>query len=192
MNAARHFGFGFYERDQNSFMKVKMTREGNNEVKYELLAKIEFDSARKRMSVIVRTPDNRIMLVCKGADSIIEGRLRPGQQSLAATKNYLDEFAKEGLRTLLVAYKYVDEDFFTVWSRKYQEALKKLTGKEKAIDKCAEEIEKDFELIGSTAIEDCLQDEVGKTIFDIKSVGIKVWVLTGDKVETAMNIGMSC
>jgi len=53
-------------------MKIKMTREGDTEVKYELLSKIEFDSARKRMSVIVRTPDNKIMLVCKGADSIIE------------------------------------------------------------------------------------------------------------------------
>lgn len=137
-------------------MKIKMTREGDTEVKYELLSKIEFDSSRKRMSVIVRTPDNKIMLVCKGADSIIELRLRPGQKCLETTKNYLDDFAKEGLRTLLVAYKYVDEDFYANWSIKYQEALKKLTGKEKAIDKCAEEIEKDFELIGSTAIEDCL------------------------------------
>lgn len=56
----------------------------------------------------------------------------------------------------------------------------------------SEEIEQDFELVGSTAIEDCLQDEVGQTIKDIKSIGIKVWVLTGDKVETAINIGYSC
>ena len=53
-------------------MKVKLLRENNKEVAYQLLNVIEFDSARKRMSVIVRTPDNRIMIVCKGADSIIE------------------------------------------------------------------------------------------------------------------------
>lgn len=82
VNGARHFGFGFYERDENAFMKVKMTREGDQEVKYQLLNVIEFDSARKRMSVIVRTPDNKIMVVCKGADSIIELRLRPGQSCL--------------------------------------------------------------------------------------------------------------
>jgi P-type E1-E2 ATPase len=56
----------------------------------------------------------------------------------------------------------------------------------------AEEIEFDFTLIGSTAIEDKLQDEVGKTIADIKAAGIQVWVLTGDKIETAINIGYSC
>jgi len=137
VNAARHFGFGFYERDQNNFMKVKMTREGDTEVKFELLAKIEFDSTRKRMSVIVRTPDNRIMLVCKGADSIIEALLKKGQKSLAATKKFLDEFARDGLRTLLVAYRYVDEDFFESWSKKYQDASKKLVGKEKAMEECA-------------------------------------------------------
>ena len=63
-------------------MKVRLLRENNKEVVYQLLNVIEFDSARKRMSVIVRTPDNRIMIVCKGADSIIESRLRPGQTTL--------------------------------------------------------------------------------------------------------------
>lgn len=92
----------------------------------------------------------------------------------------------------MIAYKYVDEAFYQNWNKKYQAALILTKGKEKTINNLAEEIELNFELIGSTAIEDCLQDEVGKTIFDIKSIGIKVWVLTGDKVETAMNIGMSC
>ena len=173
-------------------MKVKLLRENNKEVAYQLLNVIEFDSARKRMSVIVRTPDNRIMIVCKGADSIIEQRLRPGQKILGDTKNFLDEYAKDGLRTLLIAYKYVDMDFYEEWSKKYQSALVLTKNKEKTINILAEEIELNFELVGSTAIEDCLQDEVGKTIEDIKSIGIKVWVLTGDKVETAINIGYSC
>jgi len=53
-------------------------------------------------------------------------------------------------------------------------------------------LEVEFNLIGSTAIEDKLQDEVGKTIYDIKKAGVQLWVLTGDKVETAINIGFSC
>lgn len=64
--------------------------------------------------------------------------------------------------------------------------------KEAAINKLAEELEVGFDLIGSTAIEDKLQDEVGKTIYDLKRAGVQVWVLTGDKVETAINIGHSC
>jgi len=56
----------------------------------------------------------------------------------------------------------------------------------------AEILEVEFDLIGSTAIEDKLQDEVGKTIYDIKKAGVQLWVLTGDKVETAINIGHSC
>ena len=64
--------------------------------------------------------------------------------------------------------------------------------KEKEINKVAEELEVEFDLVGSTAIEDKLQDEVGKTIYDIKRAGVQLWVLTGDKVETAINIGNSC
>lgn len=67
-----------------------------------------------------------------------------------------------------------------------------MTDREKQIEKIAEFIEVDFELVGSTAIEDKLQDEVGKTIMDVKKAGVKVWVLTGDKIETAINIGFSC
>ena len=67
-----------------------------------------------------------------------------------------------------------------------------MSDREKLIDICAEEIETDFLLAGCSAIEDKLQDEVGVTIRDLKRAGIKVWVLTGDKVETAINIGQSC
>jgi phospholipid-transporting ATPase len=67
-----------------------------------------------------------------------------------------------------------------------------LSGREDKIFALAEELEKDFDMIGSTAIEDKLQDEVGDTIKTLRNAGIKVWVLTGDKVETAINIGYSC
>jgi magnesium-transporting ATPase (P-type) len=96
------------------------------------------------------------MVVCKGADSIIEKRLRPGQSCLEPTKAFLEDYAKEGLRTLLIAYKYVDETFYQNWNKKYQAALILTKGKEKTINNLAEEIELNFELIGSTAIEDCL------------------------------------
>lgn len=75
VNAARHFGFSFTDRDENQCMVIENSLSGEIE-KYELLNVIEFDSARKRMTVIVRTPEDKIMIICKGADSIIEKRLR--------------------------------------------------------------------------------------------------------------------
>jgi len=81
----------------------------DGERRYKLLNVIEFDSTRKRMSVIVRTPEGKILILCKGADSIIEKRLLPDQKSLAKTKEYLDDFAETGLRTLLIAGKEISE-----------------------------------------------------------------------------------
>ena len=163
----------------------------SGERRYKLLNLIEFDSTRKRMTVVVRTPENAILVICKGADSIIEKRLKPGQNLLEITQDFLDAYAKQGLRTLLIASKQISEQEYQAWQQKYQKASTSIN-KEKAINEVAEELEVEFDLIGSTAIEDKLQDEVGKTIFDIKKAGVQLWVLTGDKVETAINIGHSC
>ena len=81
---------------------------------------------------------------------------------------------------------------YDAWNSRFMEANLKIQGREEAIDKVAVDLEKGFTLLGSTAIEDKLQDGVGDTIQFMKDAGIKVWVLTGDKVETAINIGYSC
>jgi len=103
----------------------------------------------------------------------------------------LDDFAKTGLRTLLIASKEISEDEYHEWQMKYLKAATS-ENKEKEMNRVAEQLELELDLIGSTAIEDKLQEEVGQTIYDIRQAGIKVWVLTGDKVETAMNIGHAC
>ena len=82
VNGARHLGFGFRERDDDWNMVIDAW---DGQRKYKLLNIIEFDSTRKRMSVIVRDPEDRIILFCKGADSIIEKRLVPGQELLQKT-----------------------------------------------------------------------------------------------------------
>lgn len=107
------------------------------------------------MTVVVRTPENRILVICKGADSIIEKRLRPGQQHLKKTQSFLDEYAKTGLRTLLIASKEITEAEYQAWQEKFI-AASTTANKEAAINKLAEELEVDFNLIGSTAIEDKL------------------------------------
>jgi phospholipid-transporting ATPase len=91
-----------------------------------------------------------------------------------------------------VAQKYIPENEYMRWNDLYQQALVSINNREQLISDAAELIEFGFELIGSTAIEDKLQEEVADVIRDIREAGIKLWVLTGDKVETAINIGFSC
>ena len=119
VNGARHLGFFFRERDEDNNM-ICDTWDGVR--KYQLLNLIEFDSARKRMTVIVRTPEGKILVICKGADSIIEKRLRPGQELLKTTQGFLDAYAKQGLRTLLIATKELDEADYNPWAARYQKA----------------------------------------------------------------------
>ena len=108
------------------------------------------------MSVIVRCEDNRVMIVCKGADSIINARLIKNQIHSDVTNADLENYADVGLRTLLIAYKYVDEEFYQQWLVKFKEAESSTQNREKMIDKCAEEIETNFLLAGCSAIEDKL------------------------------------
>ncbi len=104
----------------------------------------------------------------------------------------MQKFASEGLRTLVVGVKDLAESEFSDWKRLHHEAAIALEDREAKLDEVYNVIEKDLELLGATAIEDKLQDGVAQTIANLALAGIKIWVLTGDKQETAINIGYSC
>ncbi len=161
---------------------------------YQVLNTLEFNSTRKRMSAIVRMPDGRIKLFCKGADSMIYSRLVKGlQQPLRkATAEHLEAFAREGLRTLCIAERDLGEDEYQAWSRDHDIAAYAIQDRDGKLEEVSDRIERDLVLLGGTAIEDRLQDGVPETIALLGEAGIKLWVLTGDKVETAINIGFSC
>jgi phospholipid-translocating ATPase len=161
---------------------------------YEVLVTLEFNSTRKRMSAIIRMPNGKIMLFCKGADSMIYSRLKEGEQAelRQSTAEHLEMFAREGLRTLCIAQKELGEDEFQTWYKLHEEAANSVQDREDKLEKVADTIERDLILIGGTAIEDRLQDGVPDAIQLLGKAGIKLWVLTGDKVETAINIGFSC
>ncbi|KAH7909858.1 hypothetical protein BJ138DRAFT_1195493 [Hygrophoropsis aurantiaca] len=163
--------------------------------RYELLNILEFTSARKRMSIVVRKldeVDGRLFLLTKGADNVIFERLKAGGDELKkVTEDHLDEFARDGLRTLTLAYKVIPEDEFEAWNDCYHEASTALDNREEKIEAVCDQMERDLRLLGATAIEDRLQDGVPETIADLKAAGIKVWVATGDKLETAIAIGHS-
>ncbi|XP_039438837.1 probable phospholipid-transporting ATPase IM isoform X5 [Culex pipiens pallens] len=189
VSAARNFGFVFKSRAPNSITIDVMGRTEE----YELLSILDFNNVRKRMSVILRR-NNSILLYCKGADNVIYDRLGTNQQDLKTrTQEHLNKFAGEGLRTLVLAERRLTKDFFDSWLLRQREAALSIDGtREDKLGAIYDEIECDMQLIGVTAIEDKLQDGVPQTIANLQMAGIKVWVLTGDKQETAINIGYSC
>jgi phospholipid-translocating ATPase len=161
---------------------------------YKVLNTLEFNSTRKRMSAIIRMPDNRIILFCKGADSMIYSRLKRGEQQelRKSTAEHLEMFAREGLRTLCIAQRELDEDEYQLWNKDHERASSAIQDREDKLEAVSDAIERDLTLLGGTAIEDRLQEGVPDTIALLAEAGIKLWVLTGDKVETAINIGFSC
>ncbi|XP_072808252.1 phospholipid-transporting ATPase IC isoform X2 [Vicugna pacos] len=141
---------------------------------------------------IIRTPEGNIRLYCKGADTVIYERLHRMNPTKQETQDALDIFASETLRTLCLCYKEIEEKEFQEWNKKFMAASIASTNRDEALDKVYEEIEKDLILLGATAIEDRLQDGVPETISKLSKADIKIWVLTGDKKETAENIGFAC
>ena len=268
VRAAREMGFLMRSRD-NETVVLAISSPPSTSIStetYEVLNVIDFSSDRRRMSVIVRFPDGRICVICKGADSVIMERLRlklPGvdtqngappqrrdrfndwstsrdtgvaprtednvphppdtrqmfafldpRRSMAdgdEGASLLDEmfvedsrsviescirsvnkFASESLRTLLYVYRFLDEKEYAEWRQIWDAAATSLSNREKMIERAAELLEVNFELAGATAIEDKLQEGVVESIDKLSRANIKIWMLTGDKRETAINIGHSC
>ena len=144
------------------------------------------------MSVIVKY-EGKIKLYTKGADNVIFERLAAGQEAMMErTQEHLDKFATDGLRTLVLGVRDLTQEQFDDWKAEHKVAAVALDDRDEKLDAVYNMIEKDLTLIGATAIEDKLQDGVPQTIANLQLAGIKVWVLTGDKQETAINIGYSC
>ncbi|KAI5955292.1 DNF3 [Candida jiufengensis] len=318
VQAARDLGYVVFDKSSDN-LKIKTYPNGFESEpvveEYQVLEIIEFSSARKRMSIVVRFPDGRIAIICKGADNIIleklknskmaqnkakdialqsterkmeeadvvlqsrfshdlesrksglsfrqsinignsaparmntidnalmsteeeeiadiadkarkslhlqqaqrysldEEELNDGKKSTASdqhthsiphdkllvneeyivekTLEHIEEFSTEGLRTLLYSFRWLDKAEFESWHSEYSNAKTALTDRAKLVEETGGKIEKNLELIGATAIEDKLQDGVSETIVKLRRAGIKLWMLTGDKRETAINIGYSC
>jgi phospholipid-translocating ATPase len=177
----------------NSEDGIRLNVQGEERA-YKVLNTLEFNSTRKRMSAIIRMPDNKIILFCKGADSIIYSRLKRGEQSelRRTTAEHLEMFAREGLRTLCIAQRVLGEEEYQKWNQEHELAAAAIQDREDKLEAVSDAIERELTLLGGTAIEDRLQEGVPDTIALLAEAGIKLWVLTGDKVETAINIGFSC
>jgi phospholipid-transporting ATPase len=195
--AATYFGFEF--KDKLEKYAILQNASTGAEERVEILDTIGFTSRRKRMSVIVRDPDGQIRLVSKGADSAMATRLAGGQEQLfAITDEHMRQYALEGMRCLLVAQRDISEAEYASWHGDYLAALTSLAEVERrkaeqpnAIDALEDALERGLTLVGATAIEDRLQAGVPECVAQLSAAGISIWVLTGDKEETAINIAVA-
>ncbi|KAI3763388.1 hypothetical protein L1987_53845 [Smallanthus sonchifolius] len=194
--AAREFGFEFCRRTQSSiFVRERnLSSQEFVEREFKLLNLLDFTSKRKRMSVIIQDETGQILLLCKGADSIIFDRLsKNGRVFEEATTKHLNDYGEAGLRTLALAYRKLEESEYISWNEEFIKAKTLICGdRETMLERVSDMIEKDLILVGATAVEDKLQQGVPQCIDKLAQAGLKIWVLTGDKMETAINIGFAC
>lgn len=193
VKAASTYGCRLLRRSPDT-VKVWLPAEG--EVDFAVLNVLQFDSTRKRMSVVVRHPSsNEIILFVKGADTAILSVLHKqykedheDKRTVEETEKHLTNYALRGLRTLCMAKRVLSEQEYQAWLQSHKDAESAMDDRDRLIMDSACRIETNLELLGATGIEDRLQDGVPETIAKLREAGINIWVLTGDKQETAIQI----
>ncbi|XP_039527793.1 probable phospholipid-transporting ATPase VD isoform X3 [Pimephales promelas] len=194
VQAAKAYGCTLLGRSPE---QVLVAVPGTGPLSITLLHILPFHSARKRMSVVVRHPlTGEVVVYTKGADNVImelaEAEDGFSREVIKRTQKHLDQYAREGLRTLCVAKKVMEEQEYKAWLKRHEYAETSIENREELLLESAERLETNLTLLGATGIVDRLQEEVPETIEALQEAGIKVWVLTGDKQETAINIAFAC
>lgn len=207
MEGANRIGYHFLGRDSK---KLKLQIFDSDPEFWEALVEFPFDSLRKRMSIIFKNEKTgKYILITKGADSVMFPRIKK-EINIVPTEAKLNDFAREGLRTLVIAQKEMNEREFNEFWNEYQYLkVSSEKSKKRKLLNLYDLYEKHLDLVGVTGIEDKLQDGVPAAIYKLLEADIKIWVLTGDKQvfflnniihclfwkfikETAIEIGKSC
>ncbi|KAI8956962.1 phospholipid-translocating P-type ATPase [Daldinia sp. FL1419] len=190
-------GLRLAHRDRKR-LALESTETGKVVVQVQILDIFPFTSDGKRMGIIVRfheylrpslgSDNGEIWFYQKGADTVMG--------SIVAANDWLDEetanMAREGLRTLVVGRKKLSNEQYRDFSTSYQEASLAIGGRDTGMQRVvAEFLERDLELLGVTGVEDKLQRDVKPSLELLRNAGIKIWMLTGDKVETARCVAVS-
>ncbi|XP_009482633.2 phospholipid-transporting ATPase VD [Pelecanus crispus] len=185
--------------------QVTVDFAGLGSLTFQLLHIMPFDSVRKRMSVVVRHPvSNKVVVYTKGADSVMMDLLRTASEVgtnnsemeqkkiKERTQKHLDDYGRRGLRTLCIAKKVMSDAEYAEWLNHHFLAETSIDNREELLLESAIRLETELTLLGATGIEDRLQEGVPDTIQALRKAGIKIWMLTGDKRETAVNIAYAC
>ncbi|KAK2634484.1 hypothetical protein Ddye_029276 [Dipteronia dyeriana] len=187
--AAATYGFMLIERTSGH---IVIDVQGERK-RFNVLGLHEFDSDRKRMSVILGYPDKTVRLFVKGADTSMFPVIdeASNKKLIHETKAHLHAYSSLGLRTLVVGMRELNASEFEQWQSSFEVASTAIIGRVASLRRVANDVENNLCLLGASAIEDKLQKGVPEAIESLRTAGIKVWVLTGDKQETAISIGYS-
>ncbi|TYH51026.1 hypothetical protein ES332_D10G245900v1 [Gossypium tomentosum] len=187
--AAASYGFMLIERTSGH---IVIDIQGERQ-RFNVFGLHEFDSDRKRMSVILGFPDRSVKVFVKGADtsifSVIDRSM--DMKVIRTTEAHLHSYSSLGLRTLVVGMRELSTSEFKQWHSTFEAASTALIGRASLLRKVANNIENNLHILGASGIEDKLQQGVPEAIESLRTAGIKVWVLTGDKQETGISIGYS-
>lgn len=198
-NSIKEMGVVYFEGDDKRKVLGVLKGANGSEIyvkeEFEILKVMEFNSERGMSSIIVKR-DNRIFLYSKGGDGKISLRLSDkNNENKQKIFDKVKSCSEKGYRVLCSAMKILDEAEYQKWSNELDEGLERLNDdkeKERFSNDKYFEIEKGLILLGCTVVEDKLQDNVPETIKELQSAGVNIWVLTGDNLETARNIGIAC
>ncbi|KAI6148059.1 hypothetical protein BKA82DRAFT_1005851 [Pisolithus tinctorius] len=169
--------------------RMELQTPSGTRLSYDILELFPFTSESKRMGIVVReTQSGELLFLQKGADVVMARIVQRNDWLEEETGN----MAREGLRTLVVARKRLTPQNYAAFKQRHHEASVRLDGRNEAMAAVvAEYLERELELLGLTGVEDKLQDEVKSTLELLRNAGIKIWMLTGDKIETARCIAIS-
>ena len=197
INFSRYCGFIYKNKSNNNDIIIEYNaNEINKDILFNKCYLLEFTSERRRMSVIIKN-ENKYYLYIKGSDNVINNLISPENTTTKEYKyimNKVKEYSQKGLRILLIGYKELTNEEFLEFDNKYKYLSQDLddNNTHEKIYKLYEEIENNIIILGVTAIEDKLQYKVEETINKFINIGIKICMVTGDKLETAKNIAKSC
>ena len=186
VNWTASVGLTLVSRDRT---RMELQTPSGSRLSYDILSIFPFTSESKRMGIIVRdTSTHEIIFLQKGADVVMSKIVQRNDWLEEETAN----MAREGLRTLVMARKRLSLNLYKGWEKRYHDASVLLEGRNEAMQNVIEEIlEHDLELLGLTGVEDKLQEDVKGTLELLRNAGVKIWMLTGDKIETARCIAVS-
>ena len=170
--------------------EIKIRDSADNVEEFEILANFPFSSDTKRMGIILKNKKyGHIIYYLKGAENIMMKFVK--KDYIGYIKENAENLAVKGLRTLVLTQKLLSQEEFDKWNLEYNEAITSMDNRKEKIAQAVSKLENNMDFLCVTGVEDLLQNEVATTIDNLRNAGMKVWMLTGDKVETATCISIS-
>ena len=184
---AEEMGMKLDRRDE---IYLQLTNPCGEIEEYDILQNFPFSSDTKRMGIIMRhRQSGKLMFYVKGADVAMIPKVKPGQRSTC--QEFCENLAMEGLRTLVITHKLIAEQTYKDFAVKLRKAKAEFVNREQKVQAVIESLEVDMDFLAVTGVEDKLQENVLETIETLRQAGLQIWMLTGDKIETAKCIAIS-